>query len=363
MFPSLHKIGITSLVALSLAVSNTHAGDGLVPNTGAPDSAHPNVRYEQKLGEKVPLDLTFTDENGNEVTLGQCIDGKPTILIVAYYICPMLCGEVLNGVLDATRKMKMTIGKEFNVVAVSFDPRDKPGLALAKKRHFVNEYGRKEADYGWKFLTGQKPNIDRLTEAVGFHYEYDPMIKQFNHPSGIIILTPDGTISRYLPGIDYLDHGDLMGQNVQDPTRTLRLSLVEAGNGQIGDFSDRVFLSCYLYSPHSGKYSLSVMWIVRAGGLLTLLIIAGVYARLHWKLPGARLLVVGILAYVSLLPVIMFTSFSVFSVDTIPKWALRASIVPIGLLFFVVGRWIWKSAKRAKVTAESRKELEASVEA
>lgn len=345
MFKTLNRIGVRSLVALALVVLATgavRAGDGLLPNTGPPDTAHPNVRYEQRLGEKIPLDLTFTDENGNEVTLAQCIDGKPSILIVAYYICPMLCGEVLTGVLDATRRMKMTCGKEFNIVTVSFDPRDKPGLALAKKRHFVTEYGRKEADTGWKFLTGHKENIDKLTSAVGFHYEYDALIKQYNHPSGIIILTPDGTISRYLPGISYTDRGE-DGQELKDSTRTLRLSLVEASEGKIGDLSDRVFLSCYLYSPHAGKYTLGVMWIVRAGGLLTLLIIAGVYARLSWRLPGARLLVIGILTYVALLPIIMFTS---FSVDAIPKWAAKAAIVPIGLLVFLIARWIWKSAKR-----------------
>ena len=334
---------IYTVLGFSLvAVGSARAEDGLLPFGSNQDSANPKVRFDQKLGDKVPLDLTFLDENGNEVTIGQCIDGKPTILIVAYYICPMLCGEVLNGVLDATRKMKMTIGKEFNVLAVSFDQRDKPSLARDKKRHFVNEYGRKEADYGWKFLTGQKPNIEVLTNAIGFHYEYDPMIKQYNHPAGIIILTPDGTISRYLPGVDYLDHGEY-GQEIQDPTKTLRLSLVEAGQGKIGDLSDRVFLSCYLYNPHTGKYSLSVMWLIRAGGLLTLLIIAGVYARVAWKLPGARVMVIGIMAYVALLPLIMYTS---FSIDWIPKWGQRLAIVPILLVAFFAARLVWKSAKR-----------------
>jgi len=330
-----------ALALLLVGAANVHARDGLLPATEM-DKSNPKVRYEQRLGEKVPLDLTFVDENGVDVTLGDCIGGKPTIVIVAYYRCPMLCGEVLTGVLDAARKMKFTCGKEFNIVAVSFDPKEKPALALAKKHYFVTEYGRKEADAGWKFLTGHKENIDKLTEAVGFHYEYDPMLKEYNHPSGILVVTPDGTIARYFPGIEYIDRGD-NGQILADSTQTLKLTLVEAGEGKIGSVSDKVFLSCFRYNPHTGKYSFSIMWIMRAGGLLTLLIIAGVYARVAWKLPGVRLMVIGILIYAALLPVIMFTSFSVF--DSLPKWAARAAIVPVGLIAFVVGRWVWKSAK------------------
>jgi len=135
-----------------------------------------------------------------------------------------------------------------------------------------------------------------------------------------------------------------------DPTQTLKLTLVEAGEGKIGSFTDKAFLSCFRYNPHTGKYTLSVMWIVRAGGLLTLLIIAGIYARVAWKLPGARLLVIGILLYAAFLPVIMFTSFSM--IDSLPKWAARAAIVPVGLLMFLIARWIWKSAKSKETPAE-----------
>jgi len=337
-----------TLALLLLGASTLSARDGLVPATQA-DHANPKVRYEQRLNEKVPLDVTFVDENGADVTLGDCIGGKPTILILAYYRCPMLCGEVLTGVLDAARKMRFTCGKEYNIVAVSFDPKEKPSLALAKKRYFVAEYGRKEADAGWKFLTGHKESIDRLTEAVGFHYEFDPMLKEYNHPSGIVVLTPDGTIARYFPGIEYIDR-DTNGRELADSTQTLKLTLVEAGEGKIGSFSDRTFLSCFRYNPHTGKYTMGVMWIVRAGGLLTLLIIAGIYARVAWKLPGARLLVIGILVYAALLPVIMFTSFSVF--DSLPKWGARAAALPVALLVFAIARWIWKSAKKNEIPAE-----------
>src|SRR5947207_13430119 len=149
MFFGRHRSRLTFAVLL-LGGTAVLARDGVLPVTER-DHANPNVRYEQRIGEKVPLDLTFTDENEAEVTLGDCIGGKPTILILAYYRCPMLCGEVFNGLLDAVRKLKFTCGKEFNIVAVSFDPKEKPGLALAKKRSFVTEYGRKEADAGCKF--------------------------------------------------------------------------------------------------------------------------------------------------------------------------------------------------------------------
>ena len=313
------------------------------------DKPNPNVAFDQKLGDKVPLDLTFTDENGNETTLGKCVDGKPTILVLAYYRCPMLCGEVFAGVLDACRHMpaSMTCGREFSIVCVSFDPKEKPGLARAKKMHFVTEYGRKEADWGWHFLTGQKENIDKLTAACGFRYEYDPMLKEYNHPSGIMVISPEGVLSRYFPGIEYIDRGD-NGQVVKDASRTLRLTLVEASAGKVGEPSDKFFLSCYQYNPHTGKYSANVMAIMRAGGLLTLLIIAGFYARTSWKVPGFRVLVVCLLGYIAMLPVIMFSSMPVYA---LPGWAQRALLVPIGLVVFLIGRWAWKSARRAQQRA------------
>jgi protein SCO1/2 len=337
---------LAGLAALLLAGA-AQAQGGLAPGRAdEQDKPNPNVAFDQRLGEKVPLDLPFADEDGNDISLAQCVNGKPTILVLAYYRCPMLCGEVLAGVLDACRNMprSMTCGNEFNIVAVSFDPKEKPGLAKAKKMHFVTEYGRKEADWGWHFLTGKKESIDKVTAACGFRYEFDPMLKEYNHPSGIMVLSPEGTIIRYFPGIEYLDRGD-NGQLLADPSRTLRLTLVDAGKGKVGSVSDKVFLSCYQYNPHTGKYSANVMLIMRAGGLLTLLIIAGVYARTNWKVPGFRVLVVCLLGYVAMLPVIMFTS---MPVNTLPTWAQRAVVVPIGLVVFLLGRWAWKSAKRAQ---------------
>ena len=335
---------LAGITALFLAAA-AHAQGLAVGSAGDVDKPNPKVGFDQKLGDKVPLDLTFTDEEGNETTLAKCVAGKPTVLVLAYYRCPMLCGEVLAGVLDACRHMPatMTCGNEFSIVAVSFDPKEKHELARAKKMHFVTEYGRKEADWGWHFLTGHKEAIDRLTAACGFRYEFDPMLKEYNHPSGIMVISPEGIISRYFPGIEYLDRGD-NGQLLRDPSRTLRLTLVEAGEGQVGTPSDKVFLSCYQYNPHTGKYSANVMLIMRAGGLLTLLIIVGVYARTSWRLPGVRVLVLGVLSYVALLPVIMYTA---MPVNAIPTWAQRAVLVPMGVIIFLVGRWAWKSARRA----------------
>jgi protein SCO1/2 len=339
-------------IALLLAAASSARGPVQQPGVDAQEPANPRVGYDQKLGEKVPLDLTFADEDGNEVTLAQCVDGKPTILILAWYKCPSLCGEVLNGVKDAARAMKLTCGKDYSIVTVSIDTKEPPRMAHSKKMYFVTEYGRKEADHGWHFLTTKNEgNIKQLAASVGFRYEWDAMLKEYKHPSGIVILTPDGTISRYFPGIEYVDRGGPSGEVLADPTKTLRLSLVEAGDGKIGSLSDRVFLSCYRFDPHKGAYSFQVLWIMRAGGLLTLLILALVYARFAWKLPGGRLLVVGILVYGGLvLPVIMFTS---FSVDSIPRWALKASVVPLGLAVFLVARWIWKSAKTRQAKVEA----------
>lgn len=280
-----HRQAFRSLTALVVALCGSMiavAGDGLAPAGEAPDKSKHNVGIDQRLGEKVPLDLTFTDENGNEVSLAQCVDGKPSILIMAYYRCPQLCGEVLAGVLDAAKNLKTyTIGKEFNIVTVSFDPKEQPDLALAKKRYFVNDYGRKEADIGWKFLTTKnKESIDKLASSVGFRFEYDKSIKEYKHASGIMILTPEGIISRYMPGIDYMRNED--GTMPEEKSKHLRVALTDAGEGQIGTLSERAFLTCFRYSPHTGKYSANVKFIVQCGGVLTLLLIGiGLFRELR----------------------------------------------------------------------------------
>lgn len=227
------------------------------------------VKIEHKLDSPVPLDLTFRDEQGITIPLGEYFHGQPVILVLAYYRCPMLCNQVLNGVVDGLQGISFDAGKEFQVVVVSFDAREQPALAAAKKAAYVEHYGRPDSENGWHFLTGDQPSIDRLTQAVGFPYMYDPVRDQFAHDSGIMILTPEGRVSRYLYGIDY-------------PSRDLRLSLVEASARQIASPIDHVMLICFHYDPASGRYSASVLALVRLAGAITLLIL-GTFLFRAWR--------------------------------------------------------------------------------
>jgi protein SCO1/2 len=216
------------------------------------------VGIEQRLNAQVPMDLVFHDESGNNVHLGDCCQGKPTILVLVYYSCPRLCTRVLSGLLDGLTGLKsFDIGDKFNVVTVSFDPRETPELAAAKKQSYVASYGRNGAENGWHFLTGDESSIKQLTDAVGFHYTYDPVLQQFAHASGIMILTPLGKIARYFYGIDY-------------PSTDLRLGLVEAADNKIGTPVDQILLFCFHYDPTTGKYGLAVLNFVRLLGAATL---------------------------------------------------------------------------------------------
>jgi len=251
--------------ALMIACSlNGFTADGLAPASEGQSLNMPKVGIDQKLGDKVPLDLVFRDETGQAITLAECVNGKPTILVMAYYRCPMLCNQVLNGLLDAMRSMAFTVGKEFNVVVVSFDPKEQPELASFKKKSYLDQYSRVGADAGWRFLTGKKASIDSLTDAVGFRYEYDRVIKEYIHGSGIMVLTPDGTLAKYFYGIKYDDF----------QSRDLRLALVEASEGKIGTLSEQLMLMCYRYDHSTGKYSFSVMLAMRIAGIITMVVIA-----------------------------------------------------------------------------------------
>lgn len=216
------------------------------------------VGFDQRLDAQVPLDLVFRDETGREVTLQQYFHGKPVILVLAYYRCPMLCTLVLNGLVKGLLELPFDAGKEFEVVTVSFDPRETPAQAAAKKKTYIERYGRPGAAAGWHFLTGSADSVARLTEAVGFRYAYDERRDEFAHASGILVLTPAGRISRYFYDVAY-------------PARDLRLGLVEASAGKIGSPVDQVLLFCFHYDPTVGKYGPAVMRFVRIGGVLTLL--------------------------------------------------------------------------------------------
>jgi len=218
------------------------------------------VSIDQKLNETIPLNLTFRDENGAPVRLAQFFGKKPVILTLVYYNCPNLCTQVLNGVESGLKELPMDIGKQFDVVTISIDPTDSHVLAKVKQEMYVGMYGRPGAAQGWHFLTGDEPQIKRLADAVGFRYAYDPNTKQFAHYSGIMLLTPEGKISRYFYGIQY-------------PSRDLRLGLVEASEGKIGTPADQILLFCYHYDPSTGKYGLLISHVIQAGGALTVLIL------------------------------------------------------------------------------------------
>jgi len=224
-----------------------------------------DVRIDQKLDEPLPLDAKFRDENGNEVQLGNFFVGKPVVLALVYYSCPMLCNQVLNGMTSGLDVLKsLSIGKEFQVVTVSFDPRETPDLARDKKETYLAWYKRDGAADGWHFLTGDQTNIDRLTQSAGFHYKWDQKTNQFIHASGIMIATGDGKLARYFYGIEYAP-------------KDLRLGLVEASAGKIGSPVDQLLLYCYHYDPSSGKYGAAVMNLMRLGAVLTLIAIIAMF--------------------------------------------------------------------------------------
>jgi protein SCO1 len=219
------------------------------------------IGIDQRLNEQVPLDLQFRDEAGKTVTLGDYFGKKPVILSLVYFGCPMLCTMAENGLLHSLQQVKFSVGDQFEVLTVSFDPNDNAELAAAKKAVYVGLYGRKGADRGWHFLTGDEASIQQLTRAVGFRYKYDAQAKQYVHATGIMVLTPKGKIARYFYGIYY-------------PSRDLRLGLVEASANKIGSAVDEVLLFCCRYDPATGKYGMVISRIIQISGLITVLCIA-----------------------------------------------------------------------------------------
>ncbi|GMV93164.1 MAG: hypothetical protein AMXMBFR82_29420 [Candidatus Hydrogenedentota bacterium] len=227
----------------------------------------PEVGIDQKLDSQVPLDLTFNDEAGKAVQLGDLMDGKPAVLALVYYECPMLCGEVLQGMLAAFNELEFTIGDEYQVITVSFDPDETAELAAMKKKNMMEAYRVPEAGDGWHFLTGTQENIDAIAGAVGFRYQYMPSIDEFAHGSGIMVLTPEGKVSRYFYGIEY-------------PQRDLRFGLIEAAQERIGTLADELLLLCYHYDPTTGAYGLVIMRTLRLAGAVTVLAIAALVGGL-----------------------------------------------------------------------------------
>lgn len=240
-----------------------------------------NVGIDQHLNQQIPLDLNFIDENGQPVKLGQYFGQKPVIITMVYFTCPMLCSQVLSGLTYTLNGMpSFNVGREFNIVTVSFDPRDTSQAAMENKERYLKRYRRPGSDQGWHFLVGKKDQIDALAQALGFRYTWDPENEQFAHASGIMLLTPDGHIAQYYYGIEY------------DP-RFVHLGLVEASKGKIGSFVDQILLYCYHYDPRQGRYGAAIFNILRISALATVLALGGfmliMLRREHSSARGNRL--------------------------------------------------------------------------
>jgi protein SCO1/2 len=260
----LSKTLATPIVAAALALTGASAhAQGVGRTAAAPGdatSARPGllsqIGIDQRLNNQVPLDLPFVDESGRDVRLGDYFGKRPVLLALVYYECPMLCTQVLNGVVSALGTLKFDVGREFDVVAVSINPKEGPGLASQKKAAYLERYGRPHTAAGWHFLTGRDEHIKRLASAVGFRYAYDEEIGQYAHGAGVEVLTPKGTISRYFYGIEY-------------SPRDLRFGLIEASEERIGTAVDDVLLLCYHYDPATGKYGATAIGMVRIGAVAT----------------------------------------------------------------------------------------------
>ena len=220
------------------------------------------ISFDQRLDEQIPLELTFNDESGKPVKLAECFRGKPVVLVPYYARCPMLCGLILRAITKGMSDVQFNIGEDYDVLAVSFDPKESPEVAAATKSTYVAMYNRPGAAEGWHFLTGNEENIKKLMDTIGFRYIYDPKTDMYRHAAGIVVVTPTGKISRYLLGVDY------------NP-RDLRLALVEASANKVGSPTDQVLLYCFHYDPDAGKYTANVMAFIRTGGALTMLVVVG----------------------------------------------------------------------------------------
>ena len=234
-----------------------------------------DIGLDQRLDAQVPPDLRFRDEAGREVRLGDYFGTKPVILTLVYYECPMLCTQVLNGLTSALGVLSFTVGQEFDIVTVSFDPKETPALAAAKKVAYLDRYKREGAGRGWHFLTGDERSIAALTKAVGFRYAYNASIDQYAHVSGIMVLTPEGRLSRYFYGIEY-------------GPRDVRLALIEAADRRIGTPADQLLLYCFHYDPKSARYSFAIMRLVRTLGVATVLAMVGGIVILRRRETGRR---------------------------------------------------------------------------
>jgi protein SCO1 len=255
--------GIVALLVLGSAVDLPASAQTVPDSVGNSSAGLPpmlvNVGFEPPLNGQIPRDLAFRDETGRDVRLGDYfVRQKPVLLALVYYRCPMLCNQVEQGVVGSLKMLSFNAGREYDVVFVSFDPRESPDMAAQKKQATLAHYGRPETVAGWHFLTGSKESIAAITKAANFRYSFDAKSGIFAHASGIMLLTPDGHISRYFYGVEY-------------PSRDVRLGLVDASAGKIGNPIDHLLLYCFQYDPSAARYSSAILRIVRLGGIATIL--------------------------------------------------------------------------------------------
>jgi protein SCO1 len=265
--------------ASALPIGQALRRDPAPAANGTLPAALQNVQIEEKLGAKLPLGAVFTNQDGAPVRLGDLLPGKrPVLVALVYYNCPMLCGLVLTGMARGMRETGLELGKDFDAVTLSFDPRDTAKLASERQRGYLQAFGKPEAKRAWTFLTGQEPQIRAVTDAVGFRYAYDERTKQYAHAAALFVLTPDGRVSRYLYGIEF-------------PARDLRLALVEAGTGRVGTSFDRLLLTCYRYDPATRRYepyALGFLRVSMLGVLGGLAVMLGVFWRRELRGGGGR---------------------------------------------------------------------------
>jgi protein SCO1 len=253
-------------IALVLLLAAFAGSAQMIPdNVGQSSKGLPpalvNVAFDPQLNAQLPLDVTFNDENGHPVLLRDYFGQKPVVLTFVYFTCPMLCSQVEQSLVGTLKMISFNPGKDYDVVLISMDPSDMPDEALKKKHEALSRFARPSTEAGWHFLTGNKESIDEVAKAAAFRYSYDPQTKMFGHASGILLLTPDGRISRYFFGVEY-------------PPSNVRLGLVDASAGKIGTAVDHILLFCYQYDPTKARYSATILTVIRMGGVATLFCMA-----------------------------------------------------------------------------------------
>ena len=263
-------VSCAAISASAQSVGEVEPATGATTSSGEVPAILRGVGIDQHLGQQVPLDATFKDENGKTVALRSYFGTKPVVLILAYYSCPMLCSEVLRGAAASFKNLGFRLGDQFEALTVSFDPSETPALAAKTKRTYIQQYGDPSGAAGWHFLTGQEPQINQLTQAVGFRYTYDPKTGQYYHAAGLVVITPAGKIAQYFYGVRF-------------PDRDMRLALVQSSKEKIGSVTDQILLYCCTYDPSIGRYHALVGRILQVAGGITILVVgAGLLLLYRW---------------------------------------------------------------------------------